>query len=33
MMKSIKILAGGGVLFTNTVSYTPETNREGGAAK
>lgn len=32
MIKSIKILAGGGVLFTNTVSYTP-TNQRGGAAK
>lgn len=32
MIKSIKILAGG-VLFTNTVSYTPATNQRGGAAK
>lgn len=31
MIKSVKILAGG-VLFTNTVSYTP-TNQRGGAAK
>lgn len=31
MIKSVKILAGGG-LFTNTVSYTP-TNQRGGAAK
>lgn len=33
MIKSTKILSGGGVLFTNTVSYTPTTNQRGGAAK
>lgn len=32
MIKSVKILAGG-VLFTNTVSYSPTINQKGGAAK